>query len=994
MTDRWGNFSYKLANRALKACVFSSLLASALLAGDASACSVGASCNDDLSALLQAETNSGSHSITNSKAAISISVDGETLVGTSSRDDVNRVTDVDLESIDIQVKFDGLNVEKILSVSTVPEKRVHAPGVPIRFAANSNYPDWVARSEVRIIPANALGINPGRIRENEIVEVSQDGKASWTPELGYEGEVYYVYRVYDVNGRYDETEPLPIVLSSNAEALPEFSLRGEKDGRGLIEVRPAAANPAYDRNQINISNIPLHGGAVTVYGKNLPQGYTVNVLGKEVPVANGDDFVTQTILPPGEHIVDVIVRDESGERGVEFERDVNIPDNEWFYVGIADLTIGRRTGKDSQLLAPVKAGEYDDVYQKGRLAFYLKGKVKGRYIITASLDTTEEDLDTIFSNMDEKDPRQLLRRLDPDDYYPVYGDDSILKEDAPTSGKFYVRIDRGKSHVMWGNFKTKIDGVELARYERALYGAKANLESEVTTSFGEPVASVQAFAAQPGTLPQREEQRGTGGSVYFLKRQDINQGSEQISIEVRDASTGRVVERQVLSEGQDYSIDYVQGVIILSKPLASSTLSSSSVLPSSLASYEQYLVSNYEYTPTLGDVDGYSYGVRGEAWIADQFRFGVTGYEENTGTANQTLYGADVTWRLSEKSYFQLEWAQSEGDNFAIVTSTDGGIIFNPVSGDGVDSAAEAWRARMHLDMGELTGGGIEGSIGAGYEERDKGFNGPGKYASTDETIIDAHLELKPNEHVSVLARFDQVERDTGASKRDASVDLKVRLNEGMSVQVGALHSDTEGLNAPIDGEGARTDVGARVTWHGDGTDEFYVFGQGTVDRDSTRSRNDRIGVGFEADLTDKIGAEGQISYGTSGIGLMAGLSYEPTASDKYYIGYRMLPDISGGDLLSYDPFGRDNGTIVTGVRRKMSETVSAWTEHNFDMMGTSQGYLQSYGVEYTPDAIWKVSAGVEAGTIEDDVSGNFERIAPSFAIAYNEEGKTFGARL
>ena len=57
---------------------------------------------------------------------------------------------------------------------------------------------------------------------------------------------------------------------------------------------------------------------------------------------------------------------------------------------------------------------------------------------------------------------------------------------------------------MWGNFKTRIDGVELARYERGLYGAKANLETETTTKYGDPTMRVQGFAAQPGTLPQRD----------------------------------------------------------------------------------------------------------------------------------------------------------------------------------------------------------------------------------------------------------------------------------------------------------------------------------------------------------------------------------------------------------------------------------------------------------------------------------------------------------
>ncbi len=978
----------------LKTSVFTGIFACLLITATHAECIDNVACADDLSALLLAEKSVNADTISGSKAALSISVDGETIVGLPSRDDVNRLSDVDLEAVDIQVKFDGLDATKILGVSTLPEKRVHAPGVPITFQTNSNYPDWIDRAEIRISTAKVFQIGAkGRLHDT-IVPLSPDGTATWYPDLAYEGDLVYSLRVYDSKGRYDETGKLPLVLSSNADQLPQFMLHNQKDGKGVIEVRPASANPAFDNNQIEVSNIPVHGGAVTVYGKNLPRDYSVNVLGREVPVTSESDFVTQRILPPGDHTVDIKVNDDTGTHGVEFERDVNIPDNEWFYVGIADYTLGRRIGRDSKYLAPVKAGEYDSVYQKGRLAFYLKGKVQGKYIITAALDTTEENVDQIFSNLDKKDPRQLLRRLDPDDYYPVYGDDSILKEDAPTSGKFYVRIDKGASHVMWGNFKTRIDGVELARYERSLYGAKANLETDASTSFGEPVGRIQGFAAQPGTLPQRDSFKGTGGSLYFLKRQDINQGSEQIAIEIRDASTGLVVERRLLAEGSDYSIDYVQGVLILTKPLASTTVSTSAVLPSSLAAYEQFVVATYEYTPTLQNVDGYSYGARAETWLADQVRVGVTGFQENTGIADQTLIGADVTWRLSEKSYFQFEWARSEGSTFATVTSSDGGFIFNPITGAGAGVPAEAWRARVLLDMGEMTGGAIEGSAGFGYEQRDRGFNGPGRYAQADETVIDAHIELKPAENVSILAKFDQIQRSTGASKRDASAEVKFQINEGVSVQVGALHSQTDDVNASFDGNGARTDVGGRITFHGDGEDEFYVFGQGTVQRNKTRARNDRIGVGFKQDISDTLRAEGEISYGTSGIGLLAGLSHEPTASDRYYIGYRMLPDITDGNIISYDPFSRDRGTIVTGIRRKIDDHTTAWTEHNLDMMGTSQGLLQSYGVEYAPDSIWTLTGGVEIGTIEDDLSGQFERIAPSVGLSYKEEGKTFSTKL
>src|SRR5690606_9695484 len=207
-----------------------------------------------------------------------------------------------------------------------------------------------------------------------------------------------------------------------------------------------------------------------------------------------------------------------------FNRDINIPQNDWFYVGLADLTIGKRTG-DARI-EEVRPGEYDEVYTKGRLAFYLKGKTRGKYLLSAAADTAEHDLDQLFRNIDGQDPRRILRRLDPDDYYPVYGDDSTFVEDAPTKGKFYVRLERGDSHVMWGNYKTQITGTEFLPADRALYGASGVYRSEATTSFGERRTEVVAYAAQPDTLPQREEFLGTGGSAYFLKRQDIVQGSE------------------------------------------------------------------------------------------------------------------------------------------------------------------------------------------------------------------------------------------------------------------------------------------------------------------------------------------------------------------------------------------------------------------------------------------------------------------------------------
>ncbi|WP_147285187.1 hypothetical protein, partial [Moraxella atlantae] len=71
----------------------------------------------------------------------------------------------------------------------------------------------------------------------------------------------------------------------------------------------------------------------------------------------------------------------------------------------------------------------------------------------------------------------------PDDYYPVYGDASAKGFDAQSSKKFYVRLDKDRSFVMYGDLKTHIDnndGLSLGQYDRTLTGIKSHYENDTT----------------------------------------------------------------------------------------------------------------------------------------------------------------------------------------------------------------------------------------------------------------------------------------------------------------------------------------------------------------------------------------------------------------------------------------------------------------------------------------------------------------------------------
>lgn len=911
----------------------------------------------------------------------SISVDGEPVSGggvkapsqPKTKPDRQRSEDVALEAVDIQVKFDGLGVEPRLNVITSDQKRVYAPGATVDFVQFTNYPGFIERSEVLIYKLGdepRAGLQGGFNSAKPLKVVPVVGsKASWKMPAHAKGRYSYVLRAYDAKGRFDETAPLMLVSSSHKGANKEVITHD-------VDI------PAYEKgsDRAHIRNIPIHGGAVTVFGRNVPAGYSVETLGEAVTPDNENKFVIQRILPPGDHVVEVDVNGLK-DGNLSFDREVKIPDNEFFYVGLADLTLGRRLG--SSALVETAPGEFDRNFARGRLAFYLKGKIKGKYLLTAAADTQEEELENIFSNLGEKNPRALLRRIDPDDYYPVYGDDSTIVEDAPTQGKFYVRLERGESHVLWGNYKTKITGTEFARLERGLYGAQAVLKTEKVTSFGEPVAEVNAYAAQPDTLPQRDVLRGTGGSVYFLTQQDVTTGSEILTIEVRDPVSNIVRSRQVLRFGEDYEFDYIQGVVILKSPLNSTARGSALVSESALGDDVVNLVVQYEYTPALTDVDGFSFGGRAQTWIVDKVQVGVTGIKEETGVADQRLLEADVKVRLGQNSYLRSEIAQSRGAGFGTSNSINGGLTINDVPTAGTSGQkAIAYRAEAHIDLSDFSDT-QKGKIGAYFERRGAGFSSLDTETNVTQRIAGAFADIEVSENFKLrlgLERFDDANDRTNF---EADLSVATRLSEKTELEFGGRFFDVDNPTA-VDGNGARGDLAARVTHEFSEDRKAWIFGQVTAARSGSIDRNDRVGVGAKVGLTDHISVKGEASIGTSGPGGEAGLTYEPSKERQYYAGYRLNTD-SG--LRNSTPFnGPSLGSFVTGGRQQIDELWSVTLENSFDLDEDARNLTSTYGVTFKPNSFWTYDGNLEYGDVSDEIAGSLRRVAVSAGASYKDK--------
>ncbi len=885
-------------------------------------------------------------------------------------------TDKALSDAKIQIKYDGINAIPQLNVSANTGDVVASRQESVSFQTYWNYGAFIERAEVRIFPADKS------VRDEHLLILPvQNGVAVMPANSGLPDDLIYVVRAYDAEGNFDETQAKLLTL---VDDISKETIVDTIDGKKLA---------GYGIDRTAIRNIRVKGGSVTVFGRDVGSTGQVSVLGQSVPTDSLGQFAVQHILPFGDHRVKVAVS-ENGQRTV-FDRDIRLDSTDFFYVAIGDLTLGSQNSDGPADFLASSDEDFDDVYLNGRGAMYMKGRVNGDYLVTGAIDTGEDRLQDVFRNLDDKDPRQLLRRLDGDRFYPVYGDDSTLVEDAPTQGRFYLKVEKDDSHIMWGNFATQVTGTEYAHLDRGLYGGIADFNSKGSTSFGERKTQVTAFAADPGTLPAREEYRGTGGSVYFLQRQDLSIGSERLRIEIRDKVSGLVLETRNLSSQEDYEVDYIQGRILLSDPLQSTVNDSQIVRDGGLSGNEAFLVVRYEYSPSLSDVGGYTFGGRATQWLGNVLRVGATAQNEKTGTADQELLGFDALLRASAGTYLKAEVAQTKGPGFGQSNSTDGGFTFETLDTQGeANVSAEAYHVEGALDLSDISG--VEGQLRGYYSHQDAGFSGANSLVAGDSERWGASASVDLSQSTRLNAQFDEVESLLRGKSQAVYADLEHDFSEYVSLSAGVRHDNRDivatALNTSVDG--SRTDVSGQIDYRPSDRTSVYAFGQTTVDRDQSRSRNNRYGLGGTFALNDRLSVTGEVTEGDGGLGANAQATFKRSDNSEYYLGYALSADRTDTGFSTQTQSLANQGTLTFGAKTRFSDSLSVYGEERIGYGKSQSSLTHVYGLTFNPTETLSFGANVENGQIEDDVNGTFDRTAFSLSAGLARDGLRLASNL
>jgi uncharacterized repeat protein (TIGR01451 family) len=353
---------------------------------------------------------------------------------------------------------------------------------------------------------------------------------------------------------------------------------------------------------VDRNNIPISGKYSITLQNNI--GYW------DVEDLNDEDKGVQTIVDDGEAIFKLIPPDsaDSGELlfsvndiikrekifAISYLRDL-------FAVGIVEGVINFKNTELAENIVTTGLEEefsnFDvDNKQNGRISLFLKGKVKGDFLLTLAYDS------------DKKERDKLYQDIEPEEFYPIYGDSSINGFEAQSTSKLFVKIEKNNSFILYGDLNTRDysnNNISLGNYNRTLTGIKHSVEtSEYKASY---------YIAQENFNARVKEIRGEGsfGPYFFTDGEEVVSNSEKVSLVTRDRNTGTIIDETPLTRFRDYEVNgFYDGLIFRE------------AIPSIDKDFNEVYI-RIEYEVASDNEDYLVYGFSGEYNINNNFSAGA-----------------------------------------------------------------------------------------------------------------------------------------------------------------------------------------------------------------------------------------------------------------------------------------------------------------------------------------------------------------------------------
>lgn len=317
---------------------------------------------------------------------------------------------------------------------------------------------------------------------------------------------------------------------------------GEEEGIETFSIKGVDENGLDIPYSLNISIVESGGG------EWISSDESKEIQGLQTTIPTNSEKIVKFKPKAGKQKVKFEAKVENIEK--EFEFDLYGKTEELFVNGVLEGRLNFKGNSSENFFFEKKINNLykDKLYYRG--AVFAQGHVNDEYYLTMTYDSAKED-------------EKFFSYKDPEEYYPIYGDNSIKGYIGESRDDLYIKVERGESYVMYGDYKTSNifdDRLRLNQYSRTLTGFSSGIK--------EKKMGLNTFIAKTSSEKVVEELQGEGISgPYSLSNRDILEGSEEIKLVVYNKSNGSIISETPLIRGQDYSIDYSLGRIYFAEPI-------------------------------------------------------------------------------------------------------------------------------------------------------------------------------------------------------------------------------------------------------------------------------------------------------------------------------------------------------------------------------------------------------------------------------------------
>ena len=532
----------------------------------------------------------------------------------------------------------------------------------------------------------------------------------------------------------------------------------------------------------------------------------------------------------------------------------------------------------------------------GRAAFFFKGAIKGEYLLTAAYDSDKQRKDRLF------------RDIRPDEFYPIYGDSSVKGFDAQSTQKLYVRIDKNRSYLLYGDFTTasSTEVRNLSQSNRSLTGLKHVYDDERVRA--------TSYASRTAQTQQVEEFRavGTSGPYYLSGASgDFVENSEQVEIVVRDRNQPNIVlQRTAVTRFVDYTVEPLTRRILFTRAISSVD---QNLNPQSIRVTYEVDSGGPKFTVAGTDV---------QVKVTDGLQLGVVASTDQNPQNKRKLQAVTGIARLGENTIVAGEVVETQSDE----------------KGSGHGARVEARYQDDKLAVSALA------------TKTSEGFDNPGASFSAGRTEASARAEYRID---STLAVRGEVLYGKGTAQTDERKGLTLSAQKKFGpdtvAEVGLRHGQSNGT------QGSGFDYGQISTYNGQvggsiGANSVTALGAAvastTADTQSQTTVRARLSTRMPGVPEAQVFIEGEqdLKDGKKRV-LAVGANYAVTDKTRVYGRYELISSLNGPYELSST---QRNNTGIVGVESNYMEGGRVYNEYRLSDGADGRGVQAAIGVRNT----------------------------------------------